>query len=68
MLEIHVDDLAIKEKNIIIINNQLLKFSIDFRSMLFFIKVDANLIHTILQISLDICLSIFKNIFFLIFR
>ena len=48
MLEIHVDDLATKEKNIIIIDNQLLKLSTDLRSMLLFIKVDANLIHAIL--------------------
>ena len=48
MLEIHVDDLVAKEKNIVVIDNQLLKLSIDLRSMLFFVKVDANLIHTIL--------------------
>ena len=68
MFKIHIDDLAAKEKNIIVINNHLLKLSIDFRSMLLFIKVDANLIHAILQISLDIYLSIFEDIFFLIFR
>ena len=48
MLEIHVDDLAAKEKNIVVIDNQFLKLSIDLRSMLLFVKVDANLIHVIL--------------------
>ena len=48
MLEIHVDHLVAKEKNVVVTNNQFLKLSIDFRSMLLFIRVDANLIHAIL--------------------
>ena len=48
MFEIHVDELAAEEKNIVVIDNQLLKLSTDFRSMLFFVKIDANLIHAIL--------------------
>ena len=48
MLEIHVDDLAAKEKKIVVIDNQLLKLSTDLRSMLLFVRVDANLIHAIL--------------------
>ena len=67
MLEIHVDDLVAKRKNFVVIDNQLLKISIDFRSIFLFIKVNANLIYAILQISLDIYLSIFEDILFLIF-
>ena len=48
MFKIHVDNLVAKRKNIVVIDNQFLKLSIDFRSMLFFVKVDANLIYAIL--------------------